>query len=87
MKRLSGGFWALLVGALLPFMFPTAPWAGWPGMTAARFIFPHGLQQVDSDLALVGAYVLFILVNGLAWGGAIYLLIRVALGRWFAERA
>jgi hypothetical protein len=87
MKRFSGGFWAVLIGALLPFAFPAAPWAGWPGMTAAGLVFPHGLQQVDSDLVLIGLYLLVIVVNGLAWGAVLYVLARVAFGRWFTERA
>lgn len=77
----------MLAGGLLPFLFPTAPWAGWPGMAAARLFFPTGLEGVDSDLTIVGAYLLVISVNGLAWGAVIYLLARFALGRWFAERA
>jgi hypothetical protein len=87
MKRLSGGFWAVLTGGLLPFMSPTAPWAGRPGMTAAGLLFPRGLQHVDSDLALVGLYLLVIVANGLVWGAAVYVLARVSLGRWFAERS
>ena len=71
----------------MPFIFSTAPWAGWPGMTAAKVLFPHGLEHVDSDIVLVGVYLLFIAANGLAWGAVIYVLARMSLGSWFTERS
>jgi hypothetical protein len=39
-----------------------------------------------SDWTKVAVFVLFALINAAVWGG-LYLLMRLAVGRWLAERA
>jgi hypothetical protein len=86
MRRLSRAFWPVLVGALLPFVFSNQPWAGWPGDFVLRAVGVKPGMADASDSTTVAVFVLFVLINAAVWGGLLYLLTRLAVGRWLAER-